>query len=69
MQNDTTIQEIDLGNKKSSDNSYLCCIIHRNDYFWSLAKIDKFGEGKVFTECEDLVRNNLKLAGFDEMFL
>ena len=34
-----------------------------------MVNVSKFGSGKVFTECEDLIKANLKLTGYDENLL
>ena len=34
-----------------------------------MVDVNAFGPGKVFTECEELIRSNLGFAGFDEVIL
>ena len=34
-----------------------------------MCNVSKFGKGKVFTECEDLIKNNLKCTGYNEFLL
>jgi len=53
----------------SDDNSILVCFIFRKDGIWHLCNVSKFGSGKVFTECEDLIKNNLKCTGYNEELL
>jgi len=36
---------------------------------WAIYNVTAYGQGKTFMECEDLIRNNLKLVGFDEGLL
>ena len=53
----------------TDDNSVLVGFIYRKDGLWSVYNATKLGPGKVFSECEDLIKNNLKHAGFDEALL
>jgi hypothetical protein len=36
---------------------------------WSIVSVQDTGPGKVFTECEELIKKNLPLAGFDPIIL
>ena len=51
------------------ENSILVGFIFRKDGIWHLFNSGTPGPGKVFTECEDLIKNNLKHVGMQEYML
>jgi stress response protein SCP2 len=59
-----------LGSIRAGDaNGILAFIIYRNNQHWDVYKGKDTSPGKVFTECEQMIKNNLKYAGFDEDLL
>lgn len=69
-QNETSLVNIMLGQMmKSSENAVLVGFIYRKNGKWIVYNATVFGEGKVFSECEDLIKSNLKHVGFNEHML
>ena len=59
-----------LGSIRAGDaNGILAYIIYRTSEHWEFYKGKDTCAGKVFTDCEQMIKNNLKYAGFDEDLL
>ena len=57
------------GLSKPGDNCIFACIMYREDTFWSVVNVSATGPGVNFGTSEELIRNNLKYGGFDEVLL
>ena len=70
VQNGQSIDELLLrGLAKAGDNCIFACILYRENTFWSVVNVSDTGPGVNFGESEELIRNNLKHAGLDEVLL
>ena len=50
-----------------NSNAVLAGIFYRVNPNWFFVKIEATGEGKDFTECEQLIKDHLDKAGFDSI--
>jgi N-acetyl-beta-hexosaminidase len=58
-----------IGGVKPEMNGVLAYFIYRKENTWEVYSSSKSCPGKVFTECEDLIKSNLIHVGFDEVLL
>ena len=58
MQGPTNLHTIMIGGKKNC-NAICAAMIYRKNGIWSVMSSQDTGLGKVFTECEELIKQNL----------
>jgi hypothetical protein len=69
IQDNQNIFEIMLGGINGANSACLACILFRKDGGWNVFKSQMAGPGKVFTECEQLIEDNLKFVGLDPIIM
>jgi hypothetical protein len=52
-----------------TNNAFLSGVIYKTMPTWSFMSMSALSPGKVFTECEPLVTQNLEKVGFDPIIL
>ena len=68
MQGPVKLHEVFIGGKKDA-NAICAAMMYRKNGVWSVMSSQDTGPGKVFTECEDLIKQNLIKCGFDPIIL
>ena len=70
MQNSAKINEVFLGAVRSDvNNTVLAAVIYKKQGQWHIFNSQDQSPGKVFTECEEVIKSNLIKVGFDEVIL
>jgi len=69
LENNQKIFEISVGGIRGDNSACLACILFRKDGGWSVYNSQMAGPGKVFTECEQLIEDNLKFVGLDPVLM
>lgn len=69
LTNNERLFDIQLGGIRSENSACLACFIYRKDGGWSVYNCQMAGPGKVFTECEQLIEDNLKFVGLDPIVM
>ena len=68
MSNGAKIHQSMIGGRSDS-NASMAGIIYRRNGVWSFMDSSDKGPGKVFTECETLIKDNLTKCGLDPVLL
>ena len=66
FQDEAKVAEIFLGAVKSNkNNTVLAAIIYKKEGQWHIYNSQSQSPGKVFTECQQIIKWNLSRVGFD----